>query len=481
MSLSRTTTLARLNRPAVFRYERMEAIEAQKRIVQHLQPMGVTGRVSAIRGLTVSVSDFPAPIGAGCRILLGSRSVEARVIGFSGDQTLVMPLGATQGIARRDRVEFTEVEQTVSLGPGVLGRILDGFARPIDAGPTADRGLRMPVWPEPMTAMQRRRIGTPLSTGVRAIDAMLTIGQGQRMSILSGSGVGKSVLLGMIGRYTAADVTVIALIGERGREARDFIDRELGREGLRKSVVIVSTSDEPPLVRVQAAAVAATVAEYFRDRGANVLLLMDSLTRLATAQRQVGLAAGEPPATRGYTPSVFELLPRLLERCGRTEDGSITGFYTVLVEGDDMADPVADAVRAVTDGHIWLSRPLANRGHYPAIDVLQSVSRVMADIVDPDHKAAARELQRLIAIHDDIEELVNVGAYQRGTSAEYDLAIHALPLIRRFLAQPIAHAGSFAETQAELIDLHAQIMDHKQATAADGGPTSPPDRGGGPR
>ena len=456
----------------------MKTLESHKQVLRQIQPVGVTGRVSAVRGLTVSVSDFPAPIGASCRIVRGGQDVEARVIGFSGDETLIMPLGATTGICRRDRVQFTSAEETVGLGPDMLGRVLDGFARPIDAQGEMRSVIRMPVWPEPMAAMDRRRISEPLTTGIRAVDAILAVGRGQRMSILSGSGVGKSVLLGMIGRYTSADVTVIAMIGERGREVRDFIDRELGPDGLGRSVVIVSTSDEPPLVRVQAGAVATTVAEYFRSRGADVLLLVDSLTRLATAQRQVGLAAGEPPATRGFTPSVFNLLPRLLERCGRTDAGSVTGFYTVLVEGDDMSDPIADAVRAVTDGHVWLSRDLANRGHWPAIDILQSVSRVMTDVVDAEHLSAAREIQRLVAIYNDIEELVNLGAYQRGSSAEYDLVIGVMPMIRAFLAQGTGEAFSAAQTREALLGLRDRIDEIRQEISRRIAPAGIPIAGG---
>ena len=435
----------------------MKTFELHKQMLHQIQPVGVTGRVSAVRGLTVSVADFPAPIGASCRIVRGAGGIDARVIGFAEGQTLVMPLGATTGICRRDRVEFTSTAETVALGPDMLGRVLDGLARPIDGAAPISPVARAAIWPEPMAAMRRRRITDPLVTGIRAIDAELTVGRGQRMSILSGSGVGKSVLLGMIGRYTSADVTVVALIGERGREARDFIDREMNGDQLRRTVVIVSTSAEPPLVRVQACAVATAVAEYFRDSGADVLLLVDSLTRLATAQRQVGLAAGEPSATRGFTPSVFSLLPGLLERCGRTDAGSITGFYTVLAEGDDMADPIADAARAVTDGHIWLSRDLANRGHWPAVDILQSVSRVMTDIVDAEHLAAAREIQRLAAIYNDIEELVNLGAYQRGANAEYDLVIAVMPMIRAFLAQRMDERVSAEQTRRGLLDLHARI------------------------
>lgn len=343
----------------------MGVLAERIKMLSGVRTVGVSGRVSGVRGLTVSVTDLPAQIGAGCRIGRGQSRVEGRVIGFAGEQTLVMPLGQMTGIARGDRVELTGIEQSVAVGPNMLGRVLDGTGRPIDAAGPIRREARMPLWPAPLDPMRRRRIDQPLSTGIRAIDALLTIGQGQRMGIFSGSGVGKSVLLGMISRYTAADVSVIALIGERGREVRDFIDRDLGPQGLKRAVVVVSTGDEPPLLRVQAGAVATAIAEYFRDQGANVLLLMDSLTRLATAQRQIGLAAGEPPASKGYTPSVFAMLPELLERSGRTESGSITGFYSVLVEGDDMAEPISDTVRSITDGHIKLSRTLAQRGQYP--------------------------------------------------------------------------------------------------------------------
>ena len=440
----------------------MKTFEAHKQILHQIQPVGVTGSVSAVRGLTVSVADFPAPIGASCRIVRGRQGIDARVIGFAGEETLIMPLGTTTGICRRDRVEFTSAAETVSLCPDMLGRVLDGFARPIDGAGDIQPVVRMPIWPEPMPTSRRRRITEPLTTGIRAIDSAFSVGRGQRMSILSGSGVGKSVLLGMIGRHTVADVTVVALIGERGAEARDFIDRKMSSDQLRRAVVVISTGAEPSLVRVQACAVATAIAEYFRDAGADVLLLVDSLTRLATAQRQIGLAAGEPPATRGFTPSVFSLLPGLLERCGRTDAGSITGFYTVLVDGDDMADPIADAVRAVTDGHIWLSRDLANRGHWPAIDMLQSVSRVMADVVDDEHLAAAREMQRLVAIYNDIEELVNLGAYQRGSSVEYDLVIAAIPMIRAFLAQRTDECISAEQTRTELLALHKRIVETRR-------------------
>ena len=435
----------------------MMLFESSRRMLQRLQTLGVSGRVSAVRGLTVSVSDFPAPVGAACRIEGMEGAVEARVVGFADHHTLVMPVGAMAGICRGARVVLTSCRQTVALGEAMLGRVLDGAGRPIDGcGPLAVRD-HVPIWPEPIAAMRRRRITQPLGVGIRAIDGLLTVGRGQRMGIFSGSGVGKSVLLGMISRFTSADVTVIGLIGERGREVRDFVERDLGPAGLAKSVVVASTGDEPPLLRVQAGAVATAAAEYFRDRGADVVLLMDSLTRLATAQRQIGLVAGEPPATKGYTPSVFNLLPQLLERSGRTELGSITGFYTVLTEGDDPSEPISDAVRAVTDGHIQLSRDLANRGQYPAIDPLRSVSRVMIDLVDAPHRAAAAELNRLMTLYGQVEDMVGIGAYRHGANKDFDLAIQAMPAIRAFLAQGIREREAPEGTRSKLLGLHKRI------------------------
>jgi len=432
-------------------------LETYENMLAHVQPVGISGRVSGVRGLTVSVRDFPAPLGAGCRIIRGPRRIEARVIGFAGDSTLVMAIGPMAGICRGDRVVMTSPEQTVGVGRGMLGRVLDGFGRPLDGQGEFEIEKRGLIWPPPTAPMQRPRIEVPLATGVRAIDAMLTVGRGQRMGVFSGSGAGKSVLLGMIARGTAADVTVIALIGERGREVREFIDKNLGPDGMKRSVVIASTSDEPPLMRVQAGAVATTVAEYFRDQGCNVLLLMDSLTRLADAQRQIGLAAGEPPATRGYPPSVFGLLPELLERTGPSREGSITGFYSALVEADDLNDPISQAVRSVADGHVFLSGHLANRGHWPAIDVLRSVSRVMIDVTDRQHQDAARDVHRQLALYAEIEEMVNIGAYSGGGNEEYDLAVRMLPEIRRFLAQGIGERADFEKTKAALKALHRSM------------------------
>ncbi|MCL2701631.1 MAG: FliI/YscN family ATPase [Phycisphaerae bacterium] len=449
--------------------------QAYNEMLRGVQPIGLSGRVSGAGGLVVTVSDFPVPVGAGCRILRGAShgatgaespdsapgpatsvtqpGIPARVIGFAEDQTLVMPLGPLAGICRGDRVLCVSTEQVLPVGTAMLGRVLNGLGEPLDGkGPVAAE-TRMPLWPGATSPLSRGRISQPLATGVRAIDGLLTVGRGQRMGIFSGSGVGKSVLLGMIARYASSDVNVIALIGERGREVREFLEKDLGPEGLARSVVIVSTSDEPPLVRVQASALACAAAEFFRDRGKDVLLLMDSLTRLAMAQRQIGLVAGEPPAGKGYTPSVFNLLPELLERCGLSAEGSITGFYTVLAEADDLNDPISDAVRSVTDGHIALSRELANRGQYPAIDALQSVSRVMLDVTGGAHQSSARQVRRALALYAEIDELIRIGAYQNGASAEHDAAVAAMPRLREFLSQAIHEHWPLERTEAALCEL----------------------------
>jgi len=328
-----------------------------------------------------------------------------------------------------------------------------------------------PIYCDPPAAMERVEIAQPLPTGIRAIDAFHTVGRGQRMGIFAGTGVGKSVLMGMITRYTEADVTVVALIGERGREVGDFIRKDLGEEGLARCVLVVSTSDESPVMRIRAAFLATAVAEYFRDLGKDVLLLMDSTTRVAMAQRQIGLSAGEPPTTKGYPPSVFALIPRLLERSGQTARGSITGMYTVLVEGDDMHEPISDAVRGTLDGHIWLARDLANRGQYPAVSVLDSISRVMPDVVGDDHQSAVAEVRKVLAVWHDIEDLVNVGAYAAGTNVECDLAVRAKPAIDAFLSQAIRENAAWADTQRGIMELGSMIgtlrhtLAHKMSSA----------------
>lgn len=417
------------------------------------------GEVSGISGLTIEATDFPAPTGAMCTI--HSRrggGLRAQVVGFRGAMTLLMPLNETAGVARGDRVVCDSSLQTVPVGGTMLGRVVNGLGEPVDGkGPFVVEQY-YPLKREAPPAMARRSIDDSLSTGIRAMDAMTTAGTGQRLGIFAGTGVGKSVLMGMISRYTSADVIVVALVGERGREVGDFLKKDLGEEGLSRSVVVVSTSDESPVLRVRACFLATSVAEYFRDQGKNVLLLMDSLTRMAMAQRQIGLAAGEPPATKGYTPSVFGMLPQLLERSGQTEQGSITGFYTVLVEGDDITEPIADATRGILDGHVWLSRQLANRGHYPAVSVLESISRVMNDVVDEEHRAAAQLVKRVMATWEDIEDLVNIGAYAAGTNAEFDLAVYAKPLIDDFLRQGIQEGSSMEQTRGALIELAQNIQ-----------------------
>jgi len=428
------------------------------------------GRIAGLTGLTVEVRDLAAPVGAQCEIITrNGMTIPAEVIGFRGEVAVLMPLADMTGIACGDWVVCRQARPTVLVGDRLLGRVMNGAGDPIDgAGPLLCQ-MRRSVVAESLHPLRRARISTPLGTGIRALDAMLTCGRGQRLGIFSGPGVGKSVLLGMIGRYTSADVIVIGLVGERGREVREFIEKDLGPEGLARSVVVVSIANEPAPLRVRAGFVASTIAEYFRDRGKNVLLLMDSVTRIAMAQRQIGLALGEPPATRGYTPSVFALLPTLLERCGCGLSGSITGFYTVLVEGDDLSEPVSDALRGVLDGHLWLSRDLANRGHYPALDILESISRVMPDVVDEEHIQAARLIRHLTAVYRNIEDLVNIGAYAEGTNPEYDLAVRSQAPINRFLQQAINEGFAFEQSQQVLKDLAREIAaDVKPARPASG-------------
>jgi len=428
----------------------------QQRIntVQQTLSVELQGRISGVTGLTVEVSEFAAPVGAQCVITTRiGKNIPAELIGFRDEVSILMPLADMVGISNGDRVICHSAQPAIQVGPHLLGRVINGYGEPIDdKGPLLCQTSRS-VSNEPLKAMHRIRIDTPIGTGIRALDAMMTCGRGQRMGIFSGPGVGKSVLLGMIARYTSADVNVISLVGERGREVREFIEKDLGPEGLARSVVVVSISDEPAPIRVRASFVATTIAEYFRDMGKNVLLLMDSVTRVAMAQRQIGLAMGEPPATKGYTPSVFAILPRLLERSGRSAHGSITGFYTVLVEGDDLSEPIADAMRGILDGHLWLSRDLANRGHYPAIDILESISRVMSDIADDEHLRAAREIIRLTAIYRDIEDLVNIGAYAPGTNPDFDLAVKMRPSINAFLQQPVQQGVSLTQALQSLREL----------------------------
>ena len=394
------------------------------------------GRVAQVVGLTIESVGPEANIGSTCLIRAGKygKPVLTEVVGFRDNHVLLMPLGDISGIGPGSIVEAVGRPLSIKVSDNLLGRVLDGLGRPLDDMPSVE-GVEFPIHNAPPSPLSRNRIKESLSVGVKAIDGLLTIGKGQRVGIFAGSGVGKSTLLGMIARNTTADISVIGLVGERGREVREFIEKDLGEEGLKRSVLVVATSDQPALVRLKAAEVATAIAEYFRSKGRDVMLLMDSLTRFAMAQREVGLAAGEPPVTRGYTPSVFAAMPKLLERAGNSEKGSITGLYTVLVDGDDLTEPVTDTARGILDGHIVLSRKIANRNHYPAIDVLASVSRVMTDIVTDEHRKDAGNIKKSMAVYADAEDLINIGAYVKGSSPDIDDAIAKHSAIMDFLTQ----------------------------------------------
>ena len=422
-----------------------------------IRPIKIHGRVSRAVGLTIEGTGPVSSIGQRCQIVSQYGDiVEAEVVGFRDDRVLVMPLGEVRGIGPGNRLIYHQDSPEVEVGFGLLGRILDGMGHPLDGkGPIAS-SVSYPLYSPSLNPLHRVRITDPLDLGIRAINGLLTCGNGQKLGIFAGSGVGKSVLLGMMCRQTAADVTVLALIGERGREVKEFIEKELGPEGLQRTVVIAATSDQPPLVRLRGAFIATAIAEYFRDQGKHVLLLMDSLTRVGHAQREVGLAVGEPPTSKGYPPSVFTVLPRLLERVGPTAKGAVTGLYTVLVEGDDLADPVADFARAILDGHIVLSRDLASHGHFPAIDILQSVSRVMPDITEPAHLESARALMELMALYRNAEDLINLGAYRSGSNARLDLAVSMMDPITNFLRQGISERADLATSLQTLYQLVEQ-------------------------
>lgn len=417
--------------------------------VREARLLKLTGRVTRVIGLTVEVHGINASIGEVCEITVPGEPepVRAEVVGFKDGSTLLMPLGELRGIYQGCSVTSTGRMLNVKVGDGLLGRVLDGLGQPLDGlGPVGGQTAAYPVDGRPPNPLMRRRITEVLATGVRSVDALLTCGRGQRIGIFAGSGVGKSTLLGMISRYSSADVNVIALIGERGREVLDFIEADLGPEGLSRSVVVVATSEQPALVRLKGAFVACAIAEYFRDRGRDVLLMMDSVTRFAMAQREVGLAIGEPPATKGYTPSVFALLPRLLERPGMSRTGSITAFFTVLVDGDDLNEPIADAVRGILDGHIVLSRSLAAANHFPAVDVLNSVSRLMPDITTEEHRARAGRFRDLLAAYRQAEDLINIGAYVAGSNPRVDEAIASYQDMVDFLRQDLHEHTRYEDT-----------------------------------
>ena len=439
--------------------------------LDEIYPFGLRGRVDRVVGLAVAASGFPAPLGAQCRIVPRGvvGPVDVEVVGFQGGQTLLMPYAELRGVRRGDPVVLQATSQQVAVGEALLGRVLNGRGEIVDAGEPLELTERVPLDRGAPDPLRRPRIDEPLSTGIRAIDSLLTVGKGQRVGIFSGTGVGKSVLLGMMARHTKADVNVVALVGERGREVRDFIEKDLGPEGLSRTVLVVSTSNEPALTRVKAAMVASAVAEFFRDRGADVLLMMDSVTRVATAQREIGLATGEPPTTRGYCPSVFALLPRLLERSGRAPTGSITGFYAVLVEADDPTEPIGDAVRGILDGHIWLSRDLASRSHYPAISIHESISRLMVDLVDEEHLRQARGMVRLWSDYESAYDLISIGAYVRGSDPEIDQAIDLRPRIAEHLTQQIDEKTDFEEGRrglAQLAESWAKLQEAQSKAAS---------------
>lgn len=418
--------------------------------VEQTEPISAQGRVSKIVGLMIEAAGPRASVGEYCHILTRSgRELPAEVVGFRDAVTLLMPLGELEGVSPGDRVAPQRQKLTVPVGMGMLGRILDGLGNPLDDRPLPAE-TAYPLQNRPPHALLRPRIRETLSVGVKAIDGLLTIGRGQRMGIFAGSGVGKSTLLGMMARNTVADINVIALVGERGRELRDFIEKDLGPEGLERSVIVVATSDQPALVRLKAAFSATAVAEYFRDRGKNVLLMMDSVTRFAMAQREVGLTVGEPPATRGYPPSVFAMLPKLLERSGMAEVGSITGIYTVLVDGDDHNEPITDAVRGILDGHIVLTRELAMQNNYPAIDILQSVSRLMNDIIGPEHLELAAMVREYMAVYRDAKDLIDIGAYAPGSNPKIDAAIAHMDAILAFNRQDVNEQIGFTEMLEQL-------------------------------
>lgn len=414
-----------------------------------------SGRVSKIIGLMIESIGPAVEIGEVCDIypIKSTMPLKGEVVGFNHDKVLIMPLGDMAGIGPGSRVVATGHALQVDVSEELLGRILDGLGNPIDelGKPSVDK--KYLANNDPPNPLFRDKIVEPIPLGIRTLDALLTCGRGQRIGIFAGSGVGKSTLLGMIAKYTQADVNVIALVGERGREVREFIENDLGEEGLKRSVVVVATSDKPALVRVKAALIATSIAEYFRDKGKNVILMMDSVTRFSMAQREIGLAIGEPPVTRGYTPSVFAVLPRLLERAGNSSVGSITGLYTVLVDGDDFNEPISDAVRGILDGHIILTRKLAALGHYPAIDVLDSASRVMPNIIDEEHLLAALRFKEILAVYKNAEDLINIGAYAKGTNPHIDLAITKIDAFNAFLKQRTTEKAEFNETLFKLKDL----------------------------
>ncbi|MDP3481168.1 MAG: FliI/YscN family ATPase [Desulfoprunum sp.] len=431
-----------------------------------LNTLKVWGKVTRIIGLVVEGFCPYASIGSLCQItaLQGKKQVYAEIVGFRDNKALLMPLGDLRGLGPGSLIRVVRDSATVKVGINLLGRVIDAMEVPQDGHPPPTLTEERSLYALPPGPMQRKNITETLDLGIRAINGLLTCGMGQRMGIMAGSGIGKSVLLGMMARYAKADVNVIALIGERGREVREFIERDLGKEGLDRSVVVVVTSDQSPLLRMRGAFVATAIAEYFCQQGKNVLLMMDSVTRFAMAMREIGLAIGEPPTTKGYTPSVFATLPKLLERAGRYRgQGSITGLYTVLVDGDDMTEPVADSVRSILDGHIVLSRSIAAKNHYPAIDILNSTSRVMRDIISPRHLELAGKARNVLATYTEAEDLINIGAYAKGSNPKIDYAISKIEAVNSFLRQNFDETSSLKQTLEELGGLLTERKDEDVA------------------
>jgi len=425
-------------------------------LLKGCNPIQVHGKVSEIVGLIVEGHGPAVSLGELCAIhpAGNGKPVTAEVVGFKKGKVLLMPLDSIQGLSPGCRIVSLGKKASVEIGSQFLGRVIDGLGQPIDDKGPIVSGATYPIYADPINPLKRGRIIEPIDLGIKVINGVLTCGKGQRMGIFAGSGVGKSGLLGMIARNTKADVNVIGLIGERGREVREFLEKNLGKEGLNRSIVVVAASDRHPLIRMRAAYLATSISEYFRDQGKDVLLMVDSLTRFAMAQREIGLSVGEPPTTKGYTPSVFSLLPKLLERTGKLDgSGSITGLYTILVEGDDFNEPVADAARSILDGHITLTRELANRGHYPAVDVLQSISRVMIDVVDDEQRNMANKIQNILATYKKAEDLINIGAYVKGSNHDIDYAVSMIDQVSDFLKQNIHEKVDIAKTRKQMHNL----------------------------
>ncbi len=426
------------------------------KLIEQAKPIKVYGKVNQIIGLVVEGQGPGTSIGEMCEIYANGSGdkLSAEVVGFKTGKVLMMPLEGIRGVGPGCKIVSLGKKADIRVGRGLLGRVIDGMGNPIDGEGPIELQDEYPIYFTPINPLRRRRVTEVMDLGIRVINALLTCGKGQKMGIFSGSGVGKSVLLGMMAKNTRADVNVIGLIGERGREVREFLEKNLGKQGLERSVIVVATSDTHPIIRMRAAYVATSIAEYFRDQGDDVLLMVDSLTRFAMAQREVGLSIGEPPTTKGYTPSVFSLMPKLLERVGTVEGkGSITGLYTILVEGDDFDEPIADAARSILDGHIVLTRALAVKNHYPAVDVLKSISRVMIDIVNDEHKGKAGHISNILATYKKAEDLVNIGAYVKGSNQEVDFAIEMMGKVNAFLRQGIGEKVGFEESRRDMFAL----------------------------